>query len=69
MQDVKIVQPFESEGDLDERAPNICLFECGSCLLVRHYLLVEVSVVEEFHDDAAWRACYQRELASMKECL
>jgi hypothetical protein len=36
---------------------------------VCHYLLVEVSVVEEFHDDAACAGWYQRELASMKECL
>ena len=69
MEYVKVVESFEPEGDLDEAAPNICLFERGSCLLVCHYLLVEVSVVEEFHDDAAWRVSYQRELASMKECL
>lgn len=34
-----------------------------------HDLLVEVAVIEEFHDDAAWGVRYQSELASMKECL
>ena len=37
--------------------------------LVSDYLLVEVTVVEKLHDDAALRDKYHSEFASMKECL
>jgi hypothetical protein len=36
---------------------------------VVHYLLVEVAVVGEFHDDAEWAGRYQRFLLSRKTCL
>lgn len=54
---------------MDQRLPNGFLREGGVGLLMRHDLLVEVAIIEEFHDDAAWGIRYQSELASMKECL
>lgn len=54
---------------MDQRLPNGFLSEGGIGLLMGHDLLVEVAVIEEFHDDAAWGVRYQSELASMKECL
>ena len=69
MEYVEVMESFESERDVEECFPNGGLIEGGACLLVCDYFLVEISVVEELHDDAEWWGCYQSELDSMKECL
>jgi hypothetical protein len=69
MEDVKIMESLEAKGDLDERLPDGALLKLSGGLLMGNDLLVEVAVIEKLHDDAAWWGSYQRELASMKECL
>lgn len=63
------METLESKRDLDERAPNSFLLEGSASLLMGHDLLIEVPVVEKFHDDAGCERPYHRELASMNECL
>jgi len=59
---VQGMQFFESQRDVDERAPNGVFLEHGLLLLMLHYFLVEVSVIGELHDDAEWSVPYQSEL-------
>jgi hypothetical protein len=69
VQNIEIVKTFESKSDVDERTPDSLLLKDRSSLLVVHNLLVKISVVKKFHNNAEWLESYQRELASMKECL
>ena len=69
MQNIEVMKPLESQSDVDEGPPDGGLVILAPILLVEGYFLVEVAVIEELHHDAEWWEIYQRELASMKECL
>jgi len=69
MQNIEIVKPLESQRHMYECPPNSLLIKAGIVLLVCHNFLVEVTIVEELHYYAEYGEMYQRELASMKECL
>ena len=69
MQNIEVVEPLEAQSHLDKRTPYGLLVEICVVFLVAYDFLVKVAVVQKFHDYAEWGGTYQRELASMKECL
>ena len=54
VEDIKIMQPLESECDLNESAPYGQLVKGCACFLMSDNLLVEVPVVEKLHYNAGW---------------
>ena len=52
MEDVEVMQSLQSDDSLDEHGPNLAFLEELLPLLALDYLLVEVTVVGELHDDA-----------------
>ena len=52
MVDVQIVQRFHSGHDLQENVPDLRLLEKLPLFLVVRYLLIQVSIVGELHNDA-----------------
>jgi hypothetical protein len=60
VEDVEGVQGLESDNCLDEYAPDLALLEQLLALLMIDYLLVEVSIVGELHDDAASEVTYHK---------
>jgi hypothetical protein len=63
------MEGLEAEDGLNEYAPDFVFFEEFLLLLVVDDLLVEVSVVGELHDDAAWGDRYHRFLLSRNTSL
>ena len=57
MEDVHIVERFQSLYDLDENAPNIVFFEVGLFLLVLCNFLEEISVVSILHHNTKLNRC------------
>lgn len=49
MEDVKIMETFEPEGNLNQRFPDEIFAEKLFVLLHGEYLLVEVAIVRELH--------------------
>jgi len=57
MQDLAVMQSFETSDYLNENVPNLLLFDIGFSLLVTANLLEDISVVSILHDQtqaAAW---------------
>lgn len=54
MENVRVVQGFQTFYNLDENAPNVVLAEVRLLLLMSSDLLKEVSIVCVFHYDADW---------------
>ena len=52
MHDLHVMEGFETADDLDEHAPDFILRKRALVFLVLHYLLVEITIVGEFHYDA-----------------
>ena len=70
MQNIEFVESFETHNDLDHDFPNSLLTEGLLILGHLHNLLVQIAVVRIFHNNATISLKdYQRELASMNECL
>jgi hypothetical protein len=53
MEDIKIVEPLETQSHMDECFPDSFLIERGIVFLVSNNFLVKVSIIEELHDYAA----------------
>lgn len=69
MEDVEVVQCLQSQHCLDEDAPDLALLEQFLPLLVLHDLLIQIPIVGELHDDAAYAHPYHRFLPSRKTSL
>ena len=52
MENVRVVQGFQTFYNLDENAPNVVLAEVSLLFLMSSDLLKEVSIVRVFHYDA-----------------
>lgn len=50
MQDLAVMQSFETSDYLNENVPNLLLFDIGFSLLVTANLLEDISVVSVLHD-------------------
>ena len=51
MENIKVVEAFQTQSDMNEGAPNVDLLKIGVVFLVGHYFLIEISIVEELHDN------------------
>ena len=63
MENIEVMQFLETKSDLNESSPDFLLAEGRLLFLLDDYLLIEISIVGEIHDDAVWEEPYQRELA------
>lgn len=69
VEDIEVVQGFESDDGLDEHAPDFALLEEFLFLLVVDDLLVEVAIVCKLHDYAESVDWYHRFLPSRNTYL
>lgn len=53
MQDLELMQSFESSGDLDSDAPGLFLREFSIVLCMEDDLFIEVTLICKLHNDAA----------------
>lgn len=69
MQDVQSMQSFEADDGLYEHTPDLAFLEELLFLLAVDNLLVQIAVICELHDDAAYFKNYHRFLPSRKTSL
>ena len=52
MKNAEVVQDLEADYSLNQNTPDLTLLEVLFLLLLVDYLLIEIPIVSELHDDA-----------------
>ena len=52
MQNIQLMQTFQSHNNMYQYFPNIFLIENSISFLMTDYLLIEIAIVRKLHDDA-----------------
>jgi len=69
MQDAKLMQSSKPTNSLNQNAPYLTFLEKFFFLFMVYYLLIEVTIVGELHNNAILGVKYQRFLPSRKTSL
>jgi hypothetical protein len=54
VKNIKIVESFKSESDVNECTPYSLFIEGSIGFLVCHYFLIKIAIIQELHNNAEW---------------